>query len=90
MRVPHRIDQHDVHATVSIGVATCPDHGADADTLLQRADIALADAKMRGRGTYRVYMPRMTPERAQSMGTDQTAGKAVRGYRLALLQLTDR
>jgi diguanylate cyclase (GGDEF)-like protein len=90
MSVPHRIEQHEVHATVSIGVAICPDHGADADTLLQRADIALADAKLRGRSTYRVYMPRMTPERAQSMGTDQTAGKAVRGYRLALLQLTDR
>ena len=90
MSVPHRIDQHDVHATVSIGVAICPDHGADADTLLQRADIALADAKLRGRSTYRVYMPKMTPERAQSMSTDQTAGKAVRGYRLALLQLTDR
>lgn len=34
----------------SFGVALCPDHGADVDVLLQRADVAMYAAKHSGRG----------------------------------------
>jgi diguanylate cyclase (GGDEF)-like protein len=40
----------------SIGIALCPDHAPDADTLLKRADIALYRAK-RTRGEIEVYRP---------------------------------
>ena len=35
--------------TVSIGVATLPDHAATADTLVERADLALYRAKEQGK-----------------------------------------
>jgi len=35
--------------TVSMGIAGFPEHGSTAETLLQRADEALYDAKTRGR-----------------------------------------
>lgn len=40
--------------TVSIGLAACPDHGADAAALLSAADAALFDAKRSGRNALSV------------------------------------
>jgi diguanylate cyclase (GGDEF)-like protein len=38
-----------IHLTISIGVATCPDHGTTRDTLLDAADKAMYRAKWEGR-----------------------------------------
>ena len=37
----------------SVGIAIYPDNGTDAATLLQRADVALYEAKSAGKGTFR-------------------------------------
>jgi diguanylate cyclase (GGDEF)-like protein len=42
---PFLLDGIAVRTEPSIGIALFPDHGADADTLLQRADIAMYEAK---------------------------------------------
>ena len=42
----------------SIGIATYPEHAADAAGLLRCADAALYAAKQAGRGRYQVYQPR--------------------------------
>jgi diguanylate cyclase (GGDEF)-like protein/PAS domain S-box-containing protein len=56
---PHRIDQHDLEVTVSIGIATYPDDGTDAETLLKRADFAMYHAKESGRNKYQFFEPKM-------------------------------
>lgn len=45
VRAPFEIDAARLDLAVHAGVALCPDHGDDPDTLLRRADIALQDAK---------------------------------------------
>ncbi len=52
---PVNILQEEFKVRVSIGVATCPDDGRDARTILKNADIALARAKAEGRDTVRHY-----------------------------------
>ncbi len=62
---PFTADSVRLDVQASMGLALHPEHGADVDTLLQRADIALYDAKKQ-RGSVRLYEPAAddhTPER---------------------------
>jgi len=54
---PIRIDQTWVAVTVSVGVATCPPLGPNADLLLQCADEAMYAAKGKGKNCFQVYRP---------------------------------
>lgn len=45
-----RAGEKDLAVTVSTGIAVFPDHGRDADSLLQNADLALGKARLQGRG----------------------------------------
>ena len=47
---PFRIDGFVIGPEASVGVALVPDHAADADTLMQRADVAMYLAKASRRG----------------------------------------
>ena len=49
-----------VQLEASIGIAICPDHGTDVTTLVQRADVAMYDAK-REQGRIRLYDPARDP-----------------------------
>jgi len=51
---PFALDDISVQMRASIGVALFPDHGADADTLIQRADVAMYLAKENQTG-FQVY-----------------------------------
>jgi diguanylate cyclase (GGDEF)-like protein/PAS domain S-box-containing protein len=55
MNTPHRIEQLDLNATVSIGIGVYPDAGMDAETLLKNADVALSHAKAKGGNTHLVF-----------------------------------
>jgi diguanylate cyclase (GGDEF)-like protein/PAS domain S-box-containing protein len=59
LRRPHRVDHHELHITASIGIVTYPDDGVDAETLLNRADIAMYHAKESGRDNYQFFKPSM-------------------------------
>ncbi len=52
---PFLVEDHELRTTASIGVTIFPDDGADADTLLKNADIAMYSAKQRGRNNYQRY-----------------------------------
>jgi diguanylate cyclase (GGDEF)-like protein len=57
---PFEIDGHQVGVGTSIGIAFAPEHGTDAGSLLQKADIALYAAKSGGRNDFRVFKPELT------------------------------
>jgi diguanylate cyclase (GGDEF)-like protein/PAS domain S-box-containing protein len=54
---PVRLDDQECHVTASIGVATCPQDGRDAQTLQKHADTALHRAKDQGRNSVCHYSP---------------------------------
>jgi len=76
---PYSIDGQLVHASASMGVVLCAQAGADADSLLQDASIAMREAKRDGGARYSVFEPSMR-ERAARRGSIES------GLRRALLE----
>ena len=54
-----RFDESELagQVTVSIGIALCPDHGGDFETLYHAADRALYYVKNHGKGDVHVFSP---------------------------------
>lgn len=55
----HRIDGHNLHISVSIGISIYPNDGQDTETLIKNADMAMYSAKENGRNNYKFFAPDM-------------------------------
>jgi diguanylate cyclase (GGDEF)-like protein/PAS domain S-box-containing protein len=62
LRAPFVIQGNQIQAGASIGLTLNLQEGADAETLLSQADLALYRAKAEGRGTYRFFATSMDEE----------------------------
>ena len=56
---PHVIDSKSVDVSVSVGVSTYPTDGPDAESLMNKADTAMYEAKQHGRNNYQFFRPEM-------------------------------
>jgi diguanylate cyclase len=63
---PITLDDHTVDLGAGIGIASCPDHGREADPLLSRAEIAMYAAKQHKSGTV-VYQPGLDSTSEESL-----------------------
>lgn len=61
------------HLSASVGVAIAPDHGRDLDRLLQLADLAMYEAKLKGKNRYAL---------ARMVGSPRAAGGAQRAAQI--------
>lgn len=57
--IPYSIGIHELHISVSIGIAVYPQDGRDVETLLKNSDMAMYHAKQAGRGNYRFFESKM-------------------------------
>ena len=67
LEAPFMIDGIPIAVETSIGVATMPEHADNADTLLQRADIAMYRAKQMA-SDYAIYAPEFNPHSHERLG----------------------
>ncbi|MCC5809222.1 MAG: diguanylate cyclase [Ectothiorhodospiraceae bacterium] len=69
---PLSVSGHTLQISASVGISIHPDHGADADTIMQRADTAMYQTKADGRDGYRFFEAEMKRELA-ARGSDHCA-----------------
>jgi len=72
------------HVTASIGVATYPDDGADMQTLLKNADIAMYRAKEQGRNAFQFYSAHMNVHSLERLSLESGLRRALERGELVL------
>ena len=64
---PFTIENHDIHVSGSIGIATYPNDGNDVETLLKNADSAMYHAKSKGRNNFQFYSKELNEQAMQTL-----------------------
>ncbi len=80
----HSIDQHDLHATASIGVSIYPDDGGDAETLIKNADTAMYQAKENGRQCYQFFTAAMNVRAVERQSIEEGLRRALERHEFVL------
>lgn len=74
IKEPFLVESHTIHTSASIGVVIYPKDGSDINTLLKHADIAMYEAKRKGRDQYSFF----TDSLNQKVQEDLRLDKAIR------------
>ncbi|MDJ0653220.1 MAG: EAL domain-containing protein [Xanthomonadales bacterium] len=82
---PFMLENHEVFVSTSIGIAAFPEHGADMDTLIKNADIAMYHIKENGRDGYEFFDDEMKARVSHLLSLESGLRKAVENDQLELL-----
>jgi diguanylate cyclase (GGDEF)-like protein/PAS domain S-box-containing protein len=74
---PISMDGTDLFVTTSIGIASYPADGGDAETLVKHADVAMYRAKDRGRNTYQFFTPALNATLHTRLSQEKSLRKAL-------------
>jgi diguanylate cyclase (GGDEF)-like protein/PAS domain S-box-containing protein len=77
LSAPFHIDQHELYITASIGIATYPEDGREADGLLKHADLAMYHAKSQGSNNHQFFEAGMNARAAERQSLDNSLRHAI-------------
>jgi diguanylate cyclase (GGDEF)-like protein/PAS domain S-box-containing protein len=77
MRQPLKIEEQSFAMSASIGVSVFPEDGADVESLLKHADIALYEAKNAGRDNCKFFRTDMVLGRGERVALQQALRRAI-------------
>jgi diguanylate cyclase (GGDEF)-like protein/PAS domain S-box-containing protein len=84
IRIPFVVDQRELFATTSIGVAIYPTDGEDVETLVRNADTAMYRAKDQGRDNYQLYTPAMNAKALERLHLENRLRQALTNAELVV------
>jgi diguanylate cyclase (GGDEF)-like protein/PAS domain S-box-containing protein len=76
--VPHIIDSHVLHVSLSIGISIYPDDGDDVTAIIQNADAAMYHAKANGRNNFQFFRAEMNTHAIQRMAIERGLRRALK------------
>ena len=71
------LPDHELFISTCIGISIFPDDGADADTLISNADMAMYRAKEHGRNQYHLYNQSMNAKASRRLALETNLRKAM-------------
>lgn len=74
---PHRLNDKQVRAPSSIGIALYPEAGDTADILIRNADLALYEAKGAGRNNFQFFTPALAKQLAERFDRENDLREAL-------------
>jgi diguanylate cyclase (GGDEF)-like protein len=74
---PMTLNEHEIVASASVGIALAPVNGTDPDRLLKSADLALYKSKADGRNCIRFFLPEMDTALQARLALEKTMRNAV-------------
>jgi predicted signal transduction protein with EAL and GGDEF domain len=74
---PMTLDAHEVVVSASLGIVVHPMDGSDSESLLKHADIAMYQAKLKGRNRYEQYADSMSATGARRLTLESHLRKAL-------------
>jgi diguanylate cyclase (GGDEF)-like protein/PAS domain S-box-containing protein len=84
LSMPHRVGEHDLQITISIGISVYPDDGADAEVLVKNADVAMLTAKDNGRNNYQFFKSDMNVHALERQSLESGLRHALQGRQFLL------
>ncbi|WP_082493750.1 EAL domain-containing protein [Massilia sp. Leaf139] len=74
---PFLVSNHELFVTGSIGISLFPGDGQDGNVLVKNADVAMYQAKSRGRNGYQFYSPEMDGEGVERLRMEALLRRAI-------------
>lgn len=74
---PLVVHDQEFYVTTSIGISTFPDDGTDQETLIKYADLAMYQAKEKGRNNFEFYLPSMSQKTSEKLIMETNLYKAL-------------
>lgn len=75
--LPYRFDNYEFNITSTIGISVYPTDGADMDTLIKNADVAMYHAKESGRNRYQFFSREMNTRIVERFALENKLRKAL-------------
>ncbi|WP_312165537.1 putative bifunctional diguanylate cyclase/phosphodiesterase [Massilia timonae] len=81
---PFEVSGHELFVTGSVGISLYPQDGHDMHILIRNADVAMYQAKARGRNGYRFYAPAMSGDGALRLRMEALLRRAIEKHEIYL------
>jgi diguanylate cyclase (GGDEF)-like protein/PAS domain S-box-containing protein len=77
IQLPYLIEADEIHTTASIGIAVYPTDGVASEALLQNADLAMYEAKERGRNNSQLYRSDLNSDATERQSLNSSLRHAI-------------
>jgi diguanylate cyclase (GGDEF)-like protein len=79
------IEGRHLNVSCSVGISIFPEHGADGETLIKNADVAMYCAKMSGRNNFRFFIEDMNAQAVERLTLENSLRRALEKRELFLV-----